>query len=268
MRPRVPLPSGLVVAGGLLGAGFGLALGWLAAGALAGFGLLVAASAFYVVLFTQIRGTLEALVERQRAVEEVFESTIRSLAAAIDARDAGARDHASRVAHHAQAIARALGLPDADVRAVRLASYLHDVGKIGVPDHLLRKPGPLTEEEWAAVRRQAVVAQDMLDPVQIDERVKLAVRHSHERWDGSGYPDGLAGETIPVHARILLVAEAYVAMTSDRPYRKAMAAPDAVAELQRGAGRQFDRRIVDALVTVLEQEGATVWALGPVGGHV
>jgi putative nucleotidyltransferase with HDIG domain len=229
-------------------------------------GLLVFAGTAVLcgVLFGLVRSASKTLVDQRRALQEAFDGSVRSLAVAIDAKDAYASGHSSRVSHYAQAIARALGLPEQDVQAVRLASYLHDLGKIEIPDRLLLKAGTLDEQEWAAVRRHALIAHHILEPLPIDERVKLAVRYNHERWDGSGYPDGLAGEAIPIHARVLLAADAYVAMTSDRPYRKAVGTAGAIEELQRSAGSQFDPGIVAAFLRVLEQESAKVWALGPV----
>jgi HD-GYP domain-containing protein (c-di-GMP phosphodiesterase class II) len=257
----------LAIAVGVIGVGFGLAFGWAVGGPRAGLVVLVGTVALYAGLLGPVRSALKTLTDQQQVLQEAFDGTIQSLAAVIEARDASAGDHNARVSHWALTIARALGLSGDDIRVVTAASHLHDLGKIGVPDQLLLKPGTLDEQEWAAVRRHALAAHRILEPMQIDERIKLGVRHSHERWDGSGYPDGLAGQAIPIHARLLTVAEAYVAMTSDRPYRKAMEIPGAIEELRRGAGSQFDPDIVDAFLTVLEQEGVNAWRLGPVIGR-
>lgn len=206
----------------------------------------------YGSLFGLVHRASRTLAAQHSALQELFDGTVQALAAAVDARDAYTGDHSMRVAHYAETTARALGLSDQDVRAVRLASYLHDVGKIGISDRLLLKAGALDEREWAEVRRHALIGDEILRPVPIDERVRRAVRHTHERWDGSGYPDGLAGEAIPIHARILMVADAFEAMTSQRPYRAALSRAEAIEELRRCAGNQFDPFVVDALVTALK----------------
>jgi HD-GYP domain-containing protein (c-di-GMP phosphodiesterase class II) len=215
--------------------------------------ILVGTAALYGSLFGLVRRASGTLLAQQRALERAFDGTVRSLAAAVDAKDAYTSGHSSRVAAYARATALALGLAEPDVRATELAGHLHDVGKIGIPDHMLGKRGPLEPHEWAAVRQHALVGSAILDPVPIDDRVKLAVRHSHERWDGTGYPDRLSGDAIPLHARILAVADAYEAMTSDRPYRAALTHQDAAAELRRSAGVQFDPRVVHAFLRALER---------------
>jgi putative nucleotidyltransferase with HDIG domain len=211
----------------------------------------------YGSLFGLVRRASRTLLAQQRALEDAFEGTVRSLAAAVDAKDAYTAGHSSRVADYAAAVARALGLEEGDVRAVELAGHLHDVGKIGVPDHMLRKTARLDDGEWATIRNHALVGHDILRPVPINEQIKLAVRHSHERWDGTGYPDGLTGDAIPIHARILAVADAYEAMTSDRPYRAALAHDAAAEELRRNAHTQFDARVVEVFLRTTEQRAGT-----------
>ena len=137
-----------------------------------------------------------------------------------------------------------------------MAAYLHDLGKIGVPDEVLRKPAALTAEEGRQMRRHPAIAAHILEDVPFSPRIKLAVRHNHERWDGTGYPDGLAGEEIPIEARILSVADAYEAMTSSRPYRRSLDHDSAVAELRRYVRTQFDPRVVAAFVNALEHQRA------------
>ncbi len=159
--------------------------------------------------------------------------------------------HSSHVAEYAAETARRLGLHRDAVENIRIAAYLHDLGKIGISDDLLKKPGSLTPHEQAKMRRHPAIAAQILEPVPLAPGVKLAVKHSHERWDGSGYPDGLAGEDIPIEARILSVADAFEAMTTDRPYRQALGPQAAKEELRRCAGSQFDPRVVEAFLQVL-----------------
>jgi HD-GYP domain-containing protein (c-di-GMP phosphodiesterase class II) len=163
----------------------------------------------------------------------------------VDARDAGTGDHSGRVASYATAIGRALGLSREVLAELRMAAGLHDIGKISVPDAVLRKPGPLTPDEWALMRRHAVVGSRILHGAPLSSRVKNGVRHVHEWWNGKGYPDRLKGEQIPLFGRILAVADAFEAMTSARPYREALPAEAALAELERMRGVQFDPAIVD-----------------------
>jgi len=154
---------------------------------------------------------------------------------------------------HAVATARALGLSPGEIEDVEHVALLHDVGKIGIPDAVLHKPGRLNAQEWDVMREHPVIGSRVVAALPGLERLAPAVRAEHERWDGGGYPDGLAGERIPLTARIALVCDAYHAMTSDRPYRRALGYRAAVAELRAQAGRQFCPRAVAALLAVLER---------------
>lgn len=156
------------------------------------------------------------------------------------------------MARHAELTARELGLAPALVERVRLAGFLHDIGKIGVSDAILRKPGPLNEEEWEEMRRHPEIGARLLAAREFDDIRQWVVAH-HERPDGRGYPHGLAAEEIPLEAKILAVADAYEAMTSDRVYRSAIGREKARTELRRGAGDQFDARAVQAFLTVLDR---------------
>jgi HD-GYP domain-containing protein (c-di-GMP phosphodiesterase class II) len=144
---------------------------------------------------------------------------------------------------------------------MRLAGLLHDVGKIGVPDAILNKPDRLTDEEYAVMKRHSVLGCDIVRAADMPVEARW-VRHHHERFDGGGYPDGLAGAEIPLESRIILVADAFEAMTSDRPYRRAPGQEVAISELRRHAGTQFDPAVVDALCRVLDREAAAA-APGP-----
>jgi diguanylate cyclase (GGDEF)-like protein/putative nucleotidyltransferase with HDIG domain len=176
-----------------------------------------------------------------------------SLARAVDARDVYTGSHSQRVAELAARTARRLGLPDEDIELTRLAASLHDLGKLAVPEEILRKPGPLTDPERIVLERHPQIGFRMLESLGVDP-VADWVLHHHERWDGSGYPDGLPGAQIPLGARIIFVADAYDAMTSERVYRRRVAPSEAIAELERCAGTQFDPAIVSALAGELALE--------------
>jgi diguanylate cyclase (GGDEF)-like protein/putative nucleotidyltransferase with HDIG domain len=179
-----------------------------------------------------------------------------SLARAVDARDVYTGSHSQRVAELAARTARRLGLPDEEVELTRLAASLHDLGKLAIPEEILRKPGPLTEPERMVLERHPQIGFRMLESLGVDP-VADWVLHHHERWDGSGYPDGLPGERIPLGARIIFVADAYDAMTSERVYRRRVAPEEAIAELDRCAGTQFDPCIVTAFAEELGLDDVT-----------
>ena len=197
----------------------------------------------------------ERLLEIQASSSTGHTSTVLSLAEVIDIRDAGTAAHSQTVGSYAEAIARELGLSDEDVERVRFGGIVHDVGKIAVPDSILRKPGWLEPHDWEQMRRHPEIGARILRGADLPDIGSWILAH-HERPDGRGYPYGLAGEDIPLEARILAVADAYEAMTSDRIYRSALPAEQARAELVRCAGTQFDKRVVDAFLTVLDREAA------------
>jgi diguanylate cyclase (GGDEF)-like protein/putative nucleotidyltransferase with HDIG domain len=195
---------------------------------------------------------IESIGIRTDGGGEMHLATLLSLAEALDLRDAGTSDHCQTVGRHAELTARELGLPPALVGRVRLAGVLHDIGKIGLSDAILGKPGPLDEEEWAEMRRHPEIGARILAAGEFDDIRAWVVAH-HERPDGRGYPHGLPDEEIPLEAKILAVADAYEAMTSDRVYRAAIGRDAARAELRRGAGGQFDARVVQAFLAVVDR---------------
>jgi diguanylate cyclase (GGDEF)-like protein/putative nucleotidyltransferase with HDIG domain len=184
---------------------------------------------------------------------ERFVAVVLDLAAAVDLRFSGSARHSEMVARYAEMMARELGFSERGIGRVRLAGLLHDVGKVGVPDDILQKPGKLTKEELATIRRHPELGAQILEHPRLAD-VRAWVGAHHERPDGQGYPLGLRGEAIALEARILAVADAYEAMTSDRSYRSAMTHTAARAELERCAGTQFDERVVQALLSLLQRE--------------
>lgn len=201
--------------------------------------------ALYCAMLVVVQRTPDVLFRRRDTSHPVHSGVFRTLTRVVDARDAETADHSGRVALHAVAMARQLKLPAEAIAELKIAAALHDIGKISVPDAVLGKPGPLTAEEWEIVRQHAAVGSRILQTAPLSDTIKQAVRHVHERWDGTGYPDRLAGEQIPLFARIIAVADAYEAMTSDRPYRRALSPEDALAELEHEQGVQFDPHLID-----------------------
>jgi diguanylate cyclase (GGDEF)-like protein len=177
---------------------------------------------------------------------------LMSLAEALDVRDTGTADHSETVGRYCEMTARELGMSASLVRRIRIAGVLHDIGKIGLPDAILQKPGPLTEEEWAQVRRHPEIGAGILGSKNFEDIRSWVFAH-HERPDGTGYPRGLKEADIPLEARILAVADAYEAMTADRVYRPAIGHAAARAELSRCAGTQFDREVVEAFLSALDR---------------
>ncbi len=200
---------------------------------------------------------VEALSPDERlhlAEEQSYMQTVESLAAAVDARDRYTQNHSQNVAEYASLLAMDLGLPPNQVRLIRIAGLLHDVGKIGVSDSILRKPGALTEEERAKIMEHPELGERILSATIFTEILPWVLSH-HERWDGAGYPHGIAGEEIPLEARILAVCDAYDAMVSDRPYRQGMDHAAAIREIRRSAGTQFDPYIAKTFVALCDAGG-------------
>jgi len=199
---------------------------------------------YLTISFNEMAASLE---EKTKALETTSFASIEALARAIDARDPYTYGHSARVARLSFEIADEMGLPPDQLMALSRAALLHDIGKIGVEDRVLRKPGPLDPRETAAMREHPVIGYEMLKGLHFLESSLDGVRHHHEHWDGSGYPDGVKGEDIPLAVRILTVADALDALTSDRPYRVAMSFPEAVRRIETGAGNQFDPAVIRAL---------------------
>jgi putative two-component system response regulator len=200
------------------------------------------------------RLNLEKKVREQTArIRELFLNSIKAMALALEAKDEYTSDHSRRVAELAAGICKRLGMKEEDTEKVRVAGLVHDIGKIGIKEAILNKPGNLTEDESRQVQSHPRVAASMLVPIVDDSQIIESIVHHHERFDGTGYPDRLAGDGIPRGARILAVADAYEAMTSGRPYRKMISQEKACQEIIRNKGTQFDPVIADALLGSLNE---------------
>jgi HD-GYP domain-containing protein (c-di-GMP phosphodiesterase class II) len=200
---------------------------------------------------------LATAIERASLVEEVRKkhlATIAALSRSMEAKDYYTGGHTERVSSVAVAVARRLGCSSEELDAIEIGALLHDIGKIGIPEHILRKPGPLNDEEWQVVKRHPLISEFILADIDLPATVLQIARSSHERVDGGGYPDGLAGDDIPLPARIVLVADALDALTSDRPYRKGRSLDAAMSEMRANAGKQFCPTVIRALEEVYRDE--------------
>ena len=195
------------------------------------------------------------LMELAERVRKTHRDTIASLARSMEAKDYYTGGHTERVANLARTLAARLGFEGEDLEAVEVGALLHDIGKIGIPEVILHKPGPLDDAEWKVMKEHPVVSEYILSGIELlHPFVAQIARSSHERMDGKGYPDGKAGERIPLPARIVFVADAFDALTSDRPYRNARSCEDAVEELRRHAGTQFCPKVIAAFEQVIAEE--------------
>lgn len=204
-------------------------------------------------LLARVRAALRTKAAIDRL--EDAQAVLVALANAVEAKDPSTEHHCNRLAGLALGLARLLAVDDDMAEAIGYGAALHDVGKIGIPEVILRKPGPLSEEEWVQMRRHSAIGAAIVAPLRLGRIVGPIVRAHHERWDGGGYPDGLRREEIPVGARIIAVVDAYDAMTHDRPYRRGRAPEEALGELQRERGRQFDPELVELLVREADHLG-------------
>jgi putative nucleotidyltransferase with HDIG domain len=195
---------------------------------------------------------IEELQKKQEELAELYLSTIKSLALAVDAKDRYTHQHIIRVQRYAVAIAEEMGLEGDELQGVRTGALLHDIGKLGIPEQVLLKPGALTDEEFEMIREHPEIGASILGPVKFPWPVLPSVKYHHERMDGSGYPDGLRGDEIHLTARIMAVADVYDAVTSTRSYREARTHEEALRIIEDGSGRLFDPAVVDAFKRVVE----------------
>jgi putative nucleotidyltransferase with HDIG domain len=203
----------------------------------------------YVILSLSKRASLN--LENKVLYETLYTNiaeTFRALVTSIQARDQYTERHSENVTRFVIRTAEVMQCSPDDIECLRIAAMLHDIGKIAIPDYILLKPDELTEEEYGIIKSHSTIGDDILTPIALFEKERTIIRHHHEYWDGSGYPDGLAGETIPLLSRMIAVADAYDAMTTNRPYRLSMSHTEAISELRRAGGAQFDPKVVDAFI--------------------
>ncbi|PYT77453.1 MAG: two-component system response regulator [Acidobacteria bacterium] len=211
----------------------------------------------------------EQLNSAQLQIERSYEDTLEALGAAIDLRDSETAGHSKRVAIYAATIAKELRATEQELKTIARGAWLHDIGKLATPDAILLKPGPLTHEEWRIMRRHAETGYELVQRIPFLASAAEIVLSHHERWDGSGYPQGLKGADIPFGARIFAVADTLDAMTSDRPYRSALSFEEAQEEIRRGSGSRYDSNVVSAfLAKTIENWKAVRYSLNqsPVKG--
>lgn len=200
----------------------------------------------------EMGGTAIRRARLHQNLQQAYLQTVLALAQTIESHDSSTANHCKRITRIAARVAREMGCSDELIQDVRWGARLHDIGKIGVPDAILHKPEALTEAEWRMMREHPVLGEEILGSVEGMRGAAMLIRHHQEKWDGTGYPDGLRGEQIPVGARILAVVDAYGAITEARPYKPAKDHAEAVAEIRKCAGTQFDPRVVDAFCRVIE----------------
>jgi HD-GYP domain-containing protein (c-di-GMP phosphodiesterase class II) len=185
-----------------------------------------------------------------------YETTLEGWAKALEMRDAETHGHTRRVLDLTLRLAQALSVPAEELTHIRRGVLLHDIGKLAIPDEILRKPGPLTPQEWEIMRRHPQLAAEMLSEIEFLKPALAIPLYHHEKWDGTGYPFGLKGEQIPLPARIFAVVDVWDALTNDRPYHQALSQEEALAYIRSQAGTHFDPRIVEVFLTLIEAEGS------------
>lgn len=206
------------------------------------------------ILADQAAITLEN-IELYHNLQNFYLEMVQTLARAIDAKDSYTHDHADRARHYARLIGRKLSLPEVMLRHIEYAALMHDIGKIGIEERILHKAGRLSDDEREIIKKHPAIGNRIIAPVAFLSPVAPMVLYHQEKYDGSGYPEGLKGEEIPLGARIVAVIDAFDAMTSDRPYRKALPREVAVAELMKNVGTQFDPKVVTVFLEILDEEG-------------
>jgi len=214
--------------------------------------LLIERREYQALLERRVEEATRDLEAAYRQLQETYRTTLEALGSALDTRDVGTEAHSRRVHGYALAIARECGVLEADMTDLAHGTLLHDIGKIGIPDAILLKPGPLTQEEWTVMRRHPEIGKRLIESIPFLRGAVPIVYCHHEKWDGSGYPRGLKGEEIPLGARIFAVVDALDAMTFDRPYSKAISFEAARIEIKRCAGSHFDPQVVEAFFRVPE----------------
>ncbi|MGB7804298.1 MAG: HD domain-containing phosphohydrolase [Actinomycetota bacterium] len=209
-------------------------------------------------LYQAERNRTQELEQALDSVREMYVATMTSLAQVVEAKDSTTRGHLDRTQRYGLALAERVDPRLVERPEVAYGFFLHDIGKVGIPESVLCKPGPLTDDEWDIMRTHPSIGAQIVEPIRFLEGAVEIVRTHHERWDGRGYPIGLRGEEIPLAARVFAIADCFDAMTSDRPYRAAMSFGEAFEEIRLGSGTQFDPDIVEVFLDLASEGG--LWA--------
>jgi response regulator RpfG family c-di-GMP phosphodiesterase len=215
--------------------------------------LLIERREYQSLLERRVAEATRELSDTVGRLQDTYRATLEALGSAIDSRDVGTHDHSRRVRGYSMAIARAHGVSEPELTDIEHGVLLHDIGKIGIPDSILLKPGPLTPAEWQVMRRHPEIGRRLIERIPFLVGAIPVVYHHHERWDGTGYPLGLAGEAIPLGARIFAVADAFDAMTEDRPYSRAISLEEARERIRLAAGSHFDPAVVRTFLQIPQQ---------------
>ncbi|PDV98077.1 HD-GYP domain-containing protein [Candidatus Chloroploca asiatica] len=220
-------------------------------------GLEVGADDFLTKPFDHslLRARISSQLRVKRLTDQLerTEHVIFMLALAVEAKDSYTESHLRRLSSYSEQLAVAAHIPAEQLKAIRFGGLLHDIGKISVDDAILRKPGKLTSEEYEQIKKHPEYGARIIQPMRFAADVGPIIRHHHERWDGRGYPSGLAGEAIPIGARIVAIVDAYDAMMTDRPYRKALGLPETLRRLRDGQGREWDPQLLDLFLALVEE---------------
>lgn len=211
-------------------------------------------------IYHQERARSEELERALRDLEESYFATVQTLAFVVEAKDTHTRTHLNRARDYAVALAQRVAPELASDKVFQYGFLLHDIGKVGIPEHILRKPSPLTRDEWEVMQTHPILGGQMLAPIKFLQPAIPIVECHHERWDGKGYPRGLRGEDIPLPARIFAVVDTFDAVTSERPYRAALSVEDAIGEITRAGGSQLDPRMAEEFAALC-RERTTTWPL-------
>lgn len=220
------------------------------------FGFLYVSSRLYDDIHRQNIQHLRTIEEKNREIQQMTLDTITTIANIIDAKDEYTQGHSQRVAEYASAIARRIGYSEEEVDKIRYIALMHDIGKIGIPDAVLKKPGRLSDEEYSLMKEHVDIGAEILSGNHMVEGLAMGALYHHEKYDGNGYSSGLKGEAIPEIARIIGLADAYDAMTSNRVYRNRLSDEEVIEEIRRNKGTQFDPRLADVFLEMLEEERA------------